>query len=141
MIELNVPGCAVAKARPRVTRNGTFTPKKTKEYEAYVAKILSAHMKALKIDPLEGALRLRLFIYRPIPSGWSKSKKLYAKDGMMRPTTKPDIDNEAKSIMDAMNGICMRDDAQIVELQIQRHFTDGVPFVSLQLQRLCEGSN
>lgn len=141
MIELSIPGRAVAKARPRVTKRGTFTPKKTRDYEKHVANLISEYMKQRNLARLEGALRLNMLIYRPIPASWPKEKQTAARGDIIRPTSKPDIDNEIKAIMDAMNGVCLKDDAQIVELLIKRHYTEAVPFVFVQLYRIGEGSN
>ena len=38
--------------------------------------------------------------------------------GKMRPTMKPDNDNIAKSVLDALNGLAYVDDKQIVELKV-----------------------
>lgn len=35
MIEFIIPAAAVGKGRPRVTSRGTYTPQKTKDYEAF----------------------------------------------------------------------------------------------------------
>jgi Holliday junction resolvase RusA-like endonuclease len=42
----------------------------------------------------------------------------------MKPTTKPDTDNIAKICLDALNGIAYHDDAQIVELQVSKLYSD-----------------
>ena len=34
--EITIPGNPVAKGRPRVSRYGTYTPKKTADFESYV---------------------------------------------------------------------------------------------------------
>ena len=39
MIKLTIPGEPVAKGRPRVTRYGTYTPEKTKNYETLVKEL------------------------------------------------------------------------------------------------------
>ena len=33
MIEFTIPCAAIGKGRPRVTRHGTYTPQKTRDYE------------------------------------------------------------------------------------------------------------
>ena len=36
MIEFTIPCAAIGKGRPRVTRHGTYTPQKTRDYEQLV---------------------------------------------------------------------------------------------------------
>ncbi len=40
----------------------------------------------------------------------------------MRPTMKPDNDNIAKSVLDALNGLAYVDDKQIVELKVNKYY-------------------
>lgn len=42
--------------------------------------------------------------------------------GKMRPTMKPDNDNIAKSVLDALNGLAYVDDKQIVELKVNKYY-------------------
>ncbi len=53
-LTFEIPGPPVPKGRPRVTRRGTFTPQKTKDYEQAVgeaAMVALANLQLLKIDP------------------------------------------------------------------------------------------
>ena len=127
-IEFFVPGAPVGKGRPRAARRGTgvvmFTPEKTAGYEALVAATASNAMRAeaapLFTGPLEAALEMRI----PIPASWSKAHKAAALAGTELPTSKPDIDNVAKAILDACNGVVFRDDAQVVMLVATKAFSD-----------------
>ena len=127
-IEFFVPGTPVGKGRPRAARRGTgvvmFTPEKTAGYEALVAAAASNAMRAeagpLFTGPLEAVLEMRI----PIPASWSKAHKAAALAGTELPTSKPDIDNVAKAILDACNGVVFRDDAQVVMLVATKAFSD-----------------
>ena len=127
-IEFFVPGAPVGKGRPRAARRGTgvvmFTPEKTAGYEALVAAAASNAMRAeagpLFTGPLEAVLEMRI----PIPASWSKAHKAAALAGTELPTSKPDIDNVAKAILDACNGVVFRDDAQVVMLVATKAFSD-----------------
>ena len=127
-IEFFVPGAPVGKGRPRAARRGTgvvmFTPEKTAGYEALVAAAASNAMRAeagpLFTGPLEAVLEMRI----PIPASWSKAHKAAALAGTEPPTSKPDIDNVAKAILDACNGMVFRDDAQVVMLVATKAFSD-----------------
>lgn len=127
-IEFFVPGAPIGKERPRAARRGAgvvmFTPEKTAGYEALVAATASNAMRAeaapLLTGPLEAALEMRI----PIPASWSRAHKAAALAGAELPTSKPDIDNVAKAILDACNGVVFRDDAQVVMLVATKAFSD-----------------
>lgn len=38
-----------------------------------------------------------------------------------RDTTKPDIDNVLKAVLDALNGVAYKDDSQVVEVRVVKH--------------------
>lgn len=140
-IEFFVPGAPIGKGRPRAARRGAgvvmFTPEKTAGYEALVAAAASNAMRAeagpLFTGPLEAVLEMRI----PIPASWSKAHKAAALAGTELPTSKPDIDNVAKAILDACNGVVFRDDAQVVMLTATKLFSE-MPGVRVVI-RECDG--
>ena len=119
MIEFTVEGRPVGKARPRVTRNGTYTPKKTKDYEDLVKWSCRSKYKG---EPLKGPLRIEIVFYMYIPKNTSKARIKKKLNDERLPTKKPDFDNLTKSITDAINGIAYEDDSQIVEAHIYKKF-------------------
>lgn len=124
MITFTIPGKPQPKQRPRVTKRGiTYTPKETLLYEAQVAEA-AQKSELLPQSPTENPLKLILWCYMPIPKSWSKGKQEEARRGKIFPTSRPDIDNLAKIIMDALNGIAYKDDAQIVQLVINKRYSD-----------------
>ena len=46
------------------------------------------------------------------------------RSGIIRPTKKPDFDNIAKIICDALNGIAYKDDASIVSAIVEKYYAD-----------------
>lgn len=44
-----------------------------------------------------------------------------------------DADNHAKAILDALNGICFADDAQVVKLVVSKHTDKVTPRVEVEL--------
>ncbi len=115
-----VPGPIVAKARPRVTMRGNkpraYTPKKSADFEKVVAGACSIE------TPIEGPLDLKINMYLVIPQSWSKTKTSEAAMGTIKPTSRPDLDNYLKSIMDGLNGVAYLDDSQIVSLSITKQY-------------------
>ena len=123
-----IDGNPVAKGRPKFGRRGKFvsvyTPEKTRTYESKVAEIAKAAMGDQ--EPLETPVVVCVYICLPIPASYSKKRRQDCIDKIERPLKKPDADNVAKAVTDAMNGIVYQDDCQIVSLHITKVYgTDG----------------
>lgn len=76
--------------------------------------------KAFENKPLQAIIS----VYMPIPKGFSKVKRNSSLSGDLRPIVKPDCDNIAKNINDALNGIAYPDDKQIVSLIVNKFYSD-----------------
>ena len=113
-----VPGEPVAKGRPRFARIGphvrTFTPAKTQRYEDTVRLMA----QSAGVPLLDGPVRVTIEAVWPM-------KGTPLKKGS-RPSvpkiTKPDADNVAKCICDALNGIAWHDDGQVVALLVRKRY-------------------
>lgn len=58
-------------------------------------------------------------------------------DCLIRPKVKPDADNVAKAICDALNGQAYRDDAQIAALYVRKWY-DEKPRVEVQIRTVTD---
>lgn len=65
-------------------------------------------------DPFEGPLSVSLRFRMPIPKSATKRARLGMAAGEIAHTSRPDLDNCQKAILDAMNGVVFHDDSQIV---------------------------
>lgn len=100
-----VPGNPIAKGRPRVMKGGwTFTPKRTLDHEA---KIVS-YALAAKARPMSGPLEVEIWF-------WMESRR------------RVDVDNLAKCVLDALNGILWDDDDQVVDLVLHKRYSKEGP--------------
>lgn len=121
VIEFFVPGAPVSKARARTFRKkngriGSYTPDKTTAWEANV----KLHARSsLPEKPLEGALRLDLTFLMPISKVALKKKRVFH-------STRPDIDNLEKAVMDALNRFVWVDDAQVCQKVSQKIYTQDM---------------
>lgn len=120
-----VQGAPVPKARPRITRQGrAYTPKRTQEYEervktSYIEKY--GHIAVSEMQPL--AVEMRFYV--PIPKSWSKKKHKMAVVGKIKPTTRPDIDNYIKAILDSLNnGIAYVDDSCVCDINASKRYSE-----------------
>lgn len=135
MIRMIIPGEPVAKGRPRVTRWGTHTPAKTKNYETLVREIYIVQHNQ---PPMEGELFLELKAYFSIPKSASKKKQAAMISEEIRPTKKPDIDNLVKTVTDALNTLAYKDDSQIVQASVGKYYSEQ-PRVEIIIQEIEKG--
>ena len=121
MITFQVMGQPVGKARPRVTRAGrVYTPKKTEQAEQDIRAM--ARYVMCDEPPIEGPVELVVTFTMDVPASWSKTKRQQAYAQQIKPAAKPDIDNLAKTVMDAINGVVYQDDAQVVRITATKRY-------------------
>ena len=119
-------GDPVGKQRPRIGKQGAYTPKKTRDYEKRVRWCFQDAGGYL----LHGAIEIRITAYYPIPKSEPKYMKREMLAGIVRPTKRPDLDNIAKIILDALNGVAYKDDAQVVLVHAEKKY-DSCPGVAV----------
>ena len=139
MKDFFVPGKPQGKGRARVVFNGKFvqsyTPEGTANYENLIKVCyLNAYENSLTKNPI----RLVITAYYPIPNNFSRKKRILAVNKQIWPTTKPDVDNIAKVVCDALNKVAYYDDNQIVSLSVEKFYGEGP---GLQIQILEEMNN
>jgi Holliday junction resolvase RusA-like endonuclease len=121
-----VPWPIKGKGRPRAScfggRISMHTPKETVNAEAHIKQCC---IQQIGNPVLEGALIVKIKSFLEIPNSWSNKKKQAAKMGQIKPTGKPDIDNIAKLVADSLNKIAWKDDSQIVEMILQKSYSDN----------------
>lgn len=111
----------LAKGRLRV-RAMIFPDKETAIYEGMLRYAGSLAMRDAGIEaPLDGPLRVRVTAVFSIPMSWSGKNQQRARDGLIRPTGRPDWENVAKSL-DAINKVVWRDDSLIVEGAVRKFY-------------------
>lgn len=106
-----VPGKPKGKSRPRFTLSGhVYTDKQTREYEEQIAdNYTSAGGKHYG----DKSITMQINVLR------KKSKR--SRCGLKK---KPDVDNVAKIVMDALTGIAYTDDVQVNNLTVYRYYSD-----------------
>ncbi len=119
-VEFTVSGDPVPKGRPRMTSRGhAYTPERTRKAERLIADAF----RMLKVKPfIDVAVSIRIECVFAPPRSWSKRKQLNAIDGAVKKVSKPDIDNLAKTVCDALNGLAWGDDSQIVKLSATKRY-------------------
>ena len=119
-----IPGKPCGKGRPMFGNGITYTPEKTVEYENFVRVcFMQAYPGAEPIKARVPVVALMTAFY-PIPASTSKKQRDRMTAGLVVPVVKPDTDNVAKAVLDALNDIAYHDDAQIVHLQVLKRYAE-----------------
>ena len=132
-VQYSVPGEPRGKGRPRFAKRGnfvkTYTDAKTASYEDQIRFYALKAMGDSKV--IEGAVRVFVSIRMAVPKSYSNKRREACLNGLEKPLKKPDWDNVAKSICDAMNGVIYVDDTQIVEAHITKQYAHQAEVVVL----------
>jgi Holliday junction resolvase RusA-like endonuclease len=121
---LRIVGPPPAKGRPRFGRGRTYTDPSTREAEdAVVAAWVDAGAPRLADGPL--VLSVTVELARPrshlrSDGGLSAAGRRAGR----HPRRRPDLDNVAKAVMDALSGRAWRDDADVVALYAVRRWAE-----------------
>ena len=121
-----VVGQVVGKPRPRFNRMGTkvrtYTPKNGEMFEELVRSSYIAQCG----DMHKGAVKVEIAYRRVLPK--SRPKKVESEPDLF----KPDVDNVAKAVLDALNGVAFEDDKDVVSLKVEK-----LPRVMIDQDELC----
>ena len=131
MIAFSIPGEAIAFARSGGSGSVRFTPKRQRDFMALVK--LAAHKAMDGEPPLDGPIELQIRATYRVPASWSKKRAATARWR----TARPDADNIAKIIADAINEIVYGDDAQVVNLTVQKVY-GPIAGVTVSAMRLVD---
>lgn len=120
--DFEVEGKPTGKGRPRFKRMEnfvqTYTPEATKEYEKLVGMRFQNSGGAITDKPV----RVEIVAFFAPPKSTRKRDKAEMLANRILPVKKPDCDNIAKIILDALNKIAYIDDSQVVELVVKKWF-------------------
>lgn len=133
-IEFEIKGKVKAKQSVKFGRNGIkYTPRDMVEYANLVKLSFINKYPDWNINNFaDKPLKAEISVFMPVPQSYSKKKKEQALSNHIRPIVKPDCDNIAKNINDALNGIVYPDDKQIVNLTVNK-FYSNCEYVSVKI--------
>jgi crossover junction endodeoxyribonuclease RusA len=115
-VEFLVNGIPIPKARPRLTRRGrAYTPARTLEYEARVAKAAAQYFTS----PIDYPVKLTAFFVMPT-------------------RRRADLDNLLKSLMDGMIKTVYFDDSQVTELKAGKGYNKGLGATTVVIEWVTE---
>lgn len=80
-------------------------------------------MKEMNVNVIDTPMIVDIRCYFPTPSGMNIKEKLLAEFGFIRPITKPDWDNVAKTYCDALQSSLMKDDSLIIDGRCRKFYS------------------
>ena len=141
MISFTIYGEPIASQRPRFTvRKGFAFAYTAKKMKIGLADFRTQSLQFKPETPLEGPLSIKIKIFRKIPSSLSKKKRAMALDCLLRPKQRPDVDNYGKFVLDALNQVYFRDDAQFVDMQISKFYGEQ-PRTEVEIEPIEDNSS
>jgi Holliday junction resolvase RusA-like endonuclease len=154
IVKLTVPGVPKAWARPRAGRSASgkpffFEDKKVKEWrnliilvaQEWISKNYSPSLGQPTFQMLGGTqknpipLSIKVAFFLPRPKKYCRKKD---REGPIPCTSRPDLDNLYKGIVDALQGVILRDDALIWSMEVYKlyHSKDGRPWTDIEIMEL-----
>ena len=122
---------------PKLGRVQSMTPENTVLYENQIKHCYAQQAGARWFN--KEPLAMCITAFYPIPKSTTKKDRQLICSGKLFPTKKPDIDNIAKVICDALNGVAYGDDTQIIKLSILKAYTEEQPRVQVFIEEIKEG--
>jgi Holliday junction resolvase RusA-like endonuclease len=118
MLDIFLEITPTAKERPRLGKHGNvYTPPKTKSAEEEISYLLKVALLRTGNKITNKPVFVKLIFQYPYPRGKTQKDKLYK-------TTRPDLDNLIKLVMDSMNELIFYDDNQVVRLESEKIYSD-----------------
>lgn len=117
---------AIGKERPRYSAktHRMYTPTRTSTFEE---KVRFAFLSKYNIQTelSEKPFSAKIVAYFAPPKSLSKKKKEELLKKQPGYTKKSDIDNITKIILDSLNGVAYKDDAQVVKLEAEKRYGEN----------------
>lgn len=97
-----------------------FIPEKTADYE----KLVRLRFQNAGGVITEKPVRIKIVAFFAPPKSTKRRDRIEMLANRILPEKKPDVDNVAKIILDALNKIAYKDDAQVVELSVKKLYSE-----------------
>ena len=110
-------GKVYSKGRPRVAATHTYTPPNTVKFE----KAVEEFYEKTGATPVYHPVEVRITLLDRRPKSMTKVRHALA-DAELLYCSVGDVDNRAKSILDAGNGVLFGDDGQVTNLTVRRRY-------------------
>mgnify|MGYP001201452140 CR=1 FL=1 len=134
IIKLRINGAPIAASRARITKRGAYLPKKYQQGKEAVVAIIRAELAKQGItEPYHGPVSVSLTFIHSRPKRFPKGQT-----GRILKCTRPDIDNLAKTYLDASTEAGLwNDDNQVCSLILTDMYADLNEEAHVQMSIRC----
>lgn len=137
------------QGRPRFTSKPFPRAYESANDKAYKKSVIKAFReqkdegKVITLDDMKKPLEVKIWAFMAIPKSTTKAQRKLIEIGQVKPAKKPDLDNIAKILLDALQGeMFLCDDKQIIKLEVSKHYAiDNKPRVEIEINYLDGGEN
>ncbi len=77
---------------------------------------------------IEGPVSIEIVFLLKKPKSVPKKRKY--------PNVRPDLDNYAKGVLDALNGLCWRDDSSVISLNLHKRYATDKPGIFIHFEEM-----
>lgn len=119
-VTIVIDGPPRAKQRPRAGKGFIYTPRETEIEEAHVRGLGLKVMQ--NTSPFVGPVMLELEAVFEFPASWPDRVTSMSN---VPHISRPDVDNIAKLVLDALNGVVFTDDGQVCEIRARKRYGHG----------------
>lgn len=120
----------VAASRPRVTKSGhTYYPEKYRKFK----EDIKIYLQDKELKYIEGAIKLEVEFYMPIPKSYSKKQKVDMEGSWH--IKRPDTDNLMKAVKDGLEGKIYADDSRVAH-EIGKKIYSRNPRIEVKYQHI-----
>jgi Holliday junction resolvase RusA-like endonuclease len=113
-----IPGKPIPTARPRVTRYGTYNPRRQSEYMEIIRSTLAVEMRRQHCEIARTGVPVAIDVVAAIP--WPVSARVSDRGTTVPMIQRPDSDNFLKMAMDAASGVVFDDDSQVWRVTVEK---------------------
>lgn len=130
VLSFTVPGKPMGQPRARVTTASGhvrhYDPWQSRQYKERIAVACRRGMRSCgavpgKVSAPDG-FRVLVKACFSRPTSWPKRKVEASEEGLVPHVVRPDADNVAKIVLDALNGIVWKDDSEVVWLMVCKSY-------------------
>ncbi|MBR3795752.1 MAG: RusA family crossover junction endodeoxyribonuclease [Clostridia bacterium] len=123
------------QGRPRWGNGRAY---KAREDVSWESSIAAAYWRDNPRAPkYTGQVHVTIEAYLPIPQSANRAARFDMAANKQPALKKPDVDNVAKAVLDALNGVAWNDDKQITLLIVQKLYSDD-PHLTVRLRGVSE---
>ena len=123
-----------ATPRPRSTSNGSFFyVKGAKDNKTFFRK----EVDKMDLPFITTPCRFKCISYLPIPKSMKPTDQLLAEYGFIRPISKPDFDNLAKTYADMITDVILSDDSLVVDGYSSKYYS-WKPRIEITIEYMVE---